>query len=57
MKGEHYNTTTLSHALSHTKTLSYFNTIKYLLFSLPIYYLLPILFTDITWATYLLFIA
>jgi hypothetical protein len=32
MKGKHYNTTTLSHPLSHTKKLSYIHTIKYLLF-------------------------
>jgi hypothetical protein len=40
MKGKHYNITTLSHPnLSHKKTLSYIHTIKYLLFSLAIYYL------------------
>jgi len=39
MKGKHYNTTTLSHPLSHTKTLLYINAIKYLLFSQTIYYL------------------
>jgi hypothetical protein len=39
MKGKRYNNTTLSHPLSDTKTLSYIHTIKYLLFSLIIYYL------------------
>jgi hypothetical protein len=39
MEGKYYNITTLPHPLSHTKTLSYIHTIKYLIFSLIIYYL------------------
>jgi hypothetical protein len=45
MKGKHYYTTTLSHPLSHTQTLSYVHTIKYPLLN----YLL-----HITLVTYLL---
>jgi len=47
MKGKHYNAITLSHPLSHTKTLSYIHTIKHLLFdyslptTYPTYYILP----------------
>jgi hypothetical protein len=62
MKGKHYNTTTLSHPLSHTKTLSYIHTIEYLLFSLAIYflsYLLPTIYYlafiyQINYLTYLI---
>jgi hypothetical protein len=50
MKGKHDNSTTLSHPLSHTKSLSYINTIKYLIVSLTIYYLPYLLPT--TYPTY-----
>jgi hypothetical protein len=58
MKGKHYDTTTLSYPLSHTKTLSYINTIKYLLptlltnyylkTNLPYYQLINIFKNDIS---------
>jgi hypothetical protein len=56
MKGKRYNITTLSHPLSHTKTLSYIHTIKYLPLNLTTYYLSPILLPILLITYYLAYI-